>query len=56
MSTCPVIRVVSTEHSCGFFEINESDFNPEIHTIFEPKKPRKIAENAAAKSVQAAEK
>lgn len=49
MNTCPVIRIASAQH-------NESDFDPEIHTIFEPKKLRKTAENPAQKSVQAAEK
>lgn len=34
---CPVVRIVwpaNAEYG-GFVEINESDFDPEIHTLFE---------------------
>lgn len=57
MNTCPVVRIVwhaNAEYG-GFVEINESDFDPKIHTLFvedqqavEPKrrgrKPKEKAE------------
>jgi len=41
MDTCPVVRIVSNEHAAGFRLINESDFDPSKHQIFEdaPAKP-----------------
>lgn len=39
MDTCPVVRIVSHEHAAGFRLINESDFDPSKHQIFEPVAP-----------------
>lgn len=38
---CPIVRIVSDNpsHEGGFIEINESDYNPEIHTLLDAEKP-----------------
>jgi len=47
MSAVPVVRIVwpANEEYGGFVEINESDFDPEKHVLFdqcaEPEKPKR---------------
>jgi hypothetical protein len=32
---CPVVRIIHPASPAGFLEINASDFDPEIHTLFD---------------------
>ena len=48
MSKCPVVQVVSEAHAQygGFVEINESDFDPKVHTLFDPEAAKKALNTA----------
>lgn len=45
MGICKVVRVESKPHAQygGFYELNESDFNPKVHTLFSEKEDEKKA-------------
>lgn len=40
---CPVVRI-EYDNADGFTEINESDFNPKKHKLYDPVKPKKDAD------------
>ena len=43
--TCPTIRIKDDKAPGGFVEINESDYDPKKHTIYQPEekpKPKKV--------------
>lgn len=49
MGICKVVRIESKPHAQygGFYELNESDFNPKIHALFSDKEGEKEGEKKA---------
>lgn len=50
--TCPTVRIAAPETPGGFIIINETDFDPKVHTLFAGSTVRRIAlRGVAAASV-----
>lgn len=46
---CPVVQVVH-DNPEGFVEINESDFNPELHQLYDANKPDQKEQKTSKKA------
>lgn len=42
--TCPVVRIADDKAPGGFVEINESDFNADVHSVYVEADERPLAE------------